>query len=264
MILRSESELMQGLKAAELPVTDLRHRLPRHESRAWGKRDPAGIQGVVYHHAASTGTFEAVANYHIKPNHISSRGLPSISYTMGIDTDGTIALFNDFVWRTYSQGYSKRPGDENAEFMAVLIRGNLWSPHNPNGHDPTEKQLFSAAALYDWLHRNWGLHPSMLFGHYHFGKALCPGSAVKRLIETIRGDVVEPTPTMLPEKQINLVADRQIKLKTLGHYSGNIDGIWGPQSDSALRAFQAESGLYVDGIWGRNTEAAMKAALAAK
>lgn len=47
----------------------------------------------------------------------------------------------------------------------------------------------------------------------------------------------------------------QQKLKNLGYYTGNIDGILGPLSLSAIKRFQKDNGLVVDGIVGPKTAA---------
>jgi len=49
----------------------------------------------------------------------------------------------------------------------------------------------------------------------------------------------------------------QTKLKRWGYYSGNVDGIYGSQTQKAVRWFQSKNGLAVDGIAGKNTLRAM-------
>lgn len=49
----------------------------------------------------------------------------------------------------------------------------------------------------------------------------------------------------------------QEKLKRWGYYSGNIDGIYGSGTQSAVKKFQKNNGLSVDGIVGKKTAAAM-------
>lgn len=49
----------------------------------------------------------------------------------------------------------------------------------------------------------------------------------------------------------------QTKLKRWGYYSGNIDGIFGSQTLSAVKWFQSKNGLTADGIVGTKTLAAM-------
>lgn len=49
----------------------------------------------------------------------------------------------------------------------------------------------------------------------------------------------------------------QDKLKRWGYYTGNVDGIYGSLTVSAVKRFQQKNGLAVDGIAGRNTLKAM-------
>lgn len=53
------------------------------------------------------------------------------------------------------------------------------------------------------------------------------------------------------------VTQIQTKLKRWGYYDGNIDGIYGSQTQKAVRYFQKKNGLTVDGIAGPATLAAM-------
>jgi len=49
----------------------------------------------------------------------------------------------------------------------------------------------------------------------------------------------------------------QTKLKNWGYYSGSVDGVYGWQTESAVRSFQKKNGLTVDGIAGTKTLNAM-------
>ncbi len=52
----------------------------------------------------------------------------------------------------------------------------------------------------------------------------------------------------------------QARLREEGFNPGPIDDIFGPQTERAVRAFQADRGLFVDGIVGRDTLAALRIA----
>ncbi len=71
------------------------------------------------------------------------------------------------------------------------------------------------------------------------------------LIEMISPQTMETESTYVATVSEN--KQIQQKLKDLGYYKGNIDGILGPQSISAIKAFQKDYGLVVDGIVGQNT-----------
>ena len=49
----------------------------------------------------------------------------------------------------------------------------------------------------------------------------------------------------------------QQKLSDWGYYSGDVDGIYGSRTESAVRTFQQKNGLTVDGIVGNETLAAL-------
>lgn len=55
--------------------------------------------------------------------------------------------------------------------------------------------------------------------------------------------------------------DLQEKLTLLGYEPGPIDGLFGPKTRSAVRAFQTDADIKVDGIVGRQTRAALESAL---
>ena len=71
----------------------------------------------------------------------------------------------------------------------------------------------------------------------------------------------EPKPTPEEPKQpvisVLSVAQRQLFLKTyFFYYKGNVDGVSGPQTIAAIKAYQAGQSLAADGLWGENTQKA--------
>ena len=49
----------------------------------------------------------------------------------------------------------------------------------------------------------------------------------------------------------------QTKLKNWGYYNGSVDGVYGWQTENAVRSFQKKNGLKVDGVAGQATLNAM-------
>ena len=55
----------------------------------------------------------------------------------------------------------------------------------------------------------------------------------------------------------SVVRQIQTKLKEWGYYSGDVDGVFGSQTEKAVRYFQEKNGLTVDGKVGNQTLAAL-------
>lgn len=74
---------------------------------------------------------------------------------------------------------------------------------------------------------------------------------------------VETSTTTGGESAATIAFDEQIQqeLKDVGCYTGADDGIIGPETDAAIKAFQTASGLEVDGELGPETEAALTKAV---
>lgn len=76
--------------------------------------------------------------------------------------------------------------------------------------------------------------------------------------------VVAPPPAGILRLTDPLLRGEEVRklqqcLADLGLNPGSIDGIFGPQTEAAIAAFQAGQGLLVDGEFGPDTRAAMKA-----
>ena len=55
----------------------------------------------------------------------------------------------------------------------------------------------------------------------------------------------------------SMVREIQTRLKAWGYYSGSVDGMYGSQTEKAVRYFQKSNGLSVDGQVGNRTLAAL-------
>jgi len=68
---------------------------------------------------------------------------------------------------------------------------------------------------------------------------------------------ISPWPLVRQGAQQHPVKTLQYLLRARGH-NLTVDGIFGPQTDAAVRAFQQQRGLQVDGIFGPDTDAAVR------
>jgi len=228
-------------------VIDGRSHLPKHAEKEWASRNPADLQGVCFHQSLEEyGTARGNARYHVGPNHISQKGLPSLSYTMFVERSGDVFLANDVECKTYSQGYRAEKGDENAAYIGVCFGGNFSGPGHEGTQRPTAAQLEVAQRLWHHLKGIWDWNDDALFGHFDFGKPACPGNELTLIIEQIR------------PRRFDSVVEKQKALKWGQWYDGELDGMWGPLSKKALLAFQRHAGLEPTGIWSHETSLAMR------
>jgi hypothetical protein len=65
-----------------------------------------------------------------------------------------------------------------------------------------------------------------------------------------------------PEGRSETVYQIQKDLRRLGYYKGGIDGLDGPVTKAAVKAFQRDNGLVVDGKYGKMTDEAVDRAIA--
>jgi murein DD-endopeptidase MepM/ murein hydrolase activator NlpD len=72
-----------------------------------------------------------------------------------------------------------------------------------------------------------------------------------------RADVVAAAAAATGSSSAGDVAALQVALRVGGLYDGSVDGIAGPATNGAVRAFQARAGLVVDGIAGPRTRRAL-------
>lgn len=77
--------------------------------------------------------------------------------------------------------------------------------------------------------------------------------------DAARRAAITPTPAFTPTATpvLSDVHRLQARLKELGYYTDEVDGVTGPATRAAVRRFQAANGLGADGIAGPNTNAVL-------
>lgn len=220
-------------------LIDKRGEMPKGKG-SWPERDPDQILGQCAHQNGS-GNFtdpKGTADYHTSPdNHITpGEPLPTTVYHFMIpDLPCPAWLTTDLLSRTYAQGASDRagyPGDENLHLVAILVMGSYTGPgYKGQRMAPSGTQEGNFWKVTNWCKHIFGYGDEGLFGHYHFGKAACPGSYLQRRIEARRSAAAD------------LASDRDWQ-EALLRWDENClpkygaDGAWGRESKTALRRFQ--------------------------
>lgn len=227
-------------------LVDKRAEMPTAGS--WPTRQAQDIMGVCVHQNAGGSNPLRTAEYHTSAgNHITpGRPLPSICYHIAIIDAEVPLLVADPLWRTYSQG-SDSPGDENKHLLAILVMGDFDGPgHRGKKTMPLLRQMRALDTAIKWAQAAFGFGDEGLFGHYHFGKAACPGYSLQEYIEARRKSA--------PDLRTEL--DWQQALlrwrSCLPRYGA--DGSWGEESRRALVAFQVAHHIQVTGLRDPFTE----------
>ena len=222
--------------------------LPWHPERIWRKRQLHQIKKIIIHQEMGESPIADVNTYHITPgpkNHISAKGCPHFCYHFGISSEGEIIQANelsDIVWHCSGQ---------NASSIGIMLQGNFKGPgHELGTSEPAQEQIDATAELVDFLLESLKLTNHDIFGHYHFGKAACPGEKMQEWIEDKRAKAAVPQKGKTIAKTVE---NLQKILNKLGYTAGKVDGIIGVKTQGAIRKFQADNHLEVDGIVGPQT-----------
>lgn len=118
----------------------------------------------------------------------------------------------------------------------------------------------SAGQLIGWVGDSGNAEDSP--PHLHFELHGTDDTVVDPYLALVAAEVAGPLPALLREGDSSLAVESvQRSLDLIGFTIGGIDGDFGPVTDSAVRAFQADNGLVVDGIVGPQTLAAFHTAL---
>ena len=125
--------------------SDLHDKLTVSAMKKYATRNEATIARLVLHHTAmaQTGTWEAVAKYHV-----NTKGWPGIGYHIGIHVDGRVALLNEPNIISYHSGDASKPGDENADSLAIACMGNFETSPVPASLWPLVERVVNIVNIY--------------------------------------------------------------------------------------------------------------------
>jgi len=242
-------------------IIDVRARVPKHPTKNLTYRNVNSITDVVLHHGATLQRLPG-SNYlsHLR-YHVVNLDWNCGGYTFGIHPNGDILQGYDLNVRT------NHVGNYNSKTLGVIMIGDF------RFENPTPKQW---ASLY-WL---LGEHlPSVLpnefgiKGHQEipgYSWKPCPSLDMSQIRKNAANYSKEEITIKIPKKEsvsMSLkIGDRSPDVKTLqenlnklGHNAGEVDGIFGPATDKALKSFQRATGITVDGIAGPETFAKITA-----
>lgn len=195
-----------------------------------------------------------------------------------IDKDGSIYQFN----KDLANYYTWHCGDGKGKY-GISNSNSIGIEVVSSGGEFTEAQKKALHELVMWLMEQFGIKAENVVRHYDASRKSCPapycGSVAKdtkwKLLHayitggeatsssepaktTTTTSKKENTVTVTLKVLSNGSRGEQVKtlqrlLNALGYSCGSADGIWGKNTDAAVRKFQKAKGLTVDGICGKNT-----------
>jgi peptidoglycan hydrolase-like protein with peptidoglycan-binding domain len=146
-----------------------------------------------------------------------------------------------------------------------LTPDGIAGPKTIAAYEAAIKGDSSTATLPQEL-KNWGYYTGPIDGVY--------GPSTTAAVKALQIDLgVTPTDGRFgPQTYAAVVAAKkgkssatvvqvQADLSTLGYYKGSLDGVYGPATTQAVKAFQQDHGLAVDGVAGPKTMAAIEQAM---
>lgn len=96
---------------------------PKHPTRSWDIRSAGQIIAKLGHYTGGPASFVSDANFHVNSGYLSPGGAPALAYTLGIDKDGTLFVFNE--WRSVTWHCD---GGKNTATLGIVFRGGAEGP----------------------------------------------------------------------------------------------------------------------------------------
>lgn len=216
--------------------TDVRETLPRHATKKYKRRALSAIDMIVVHCSDADWTLEQLADYDIKPNHISKTGCPAVTYHDVIMKDGHLYHCLDYTERSWHAG--KWNGRSAA--VCLMYRATNKVKGKPNYHPPEDAVKRLTRHLTS-LCLGLKVLPKDIRGHRELEDTgwvwkLVPGDSGKKrksLLKWCPGQFVN-----MDEVRLAVTKKLQLRLAIAGYYKGGLDGIFGPKSIQALYAWQ--------------------------
>ncbi len=186
---------------------------------------------ILHHAAASEASVTTVHNWHLQ------RGWVGIGYHFYVRKDGSIYRGRpEDTIGAHTEGYNSRS-------IGICAEGNFEVETMPDAQK---------RAIIELLRELKKRYPNVqIKRHKDFANTACPGRNYPF------NDIIEGV-----EKMVLKVGSRgeevkklQENLNRLGFNCGAADGIFGPKTEAAVKAFQQRYGLAVDGIVGPATRA---------
>ncbi|MAG39524.1 hypothetical protein CMI41_00970 [Candidatus Pacearchaeota archaeon] len=218
-----------GLIKIKAPI-NLIEELPRHPDKKYKNRKISKIKRIVVHTTDWKTTPLRIAEYDIKPNHISDSGCPAITYHEMIGVEGDIFQTLDYTEVSWHVGMW------NPSSLGIALCYRCSNKKGEDVYAPKRALLHTLEVRCGQICLNLGLTPDKVVGHRELkgtGWTMFKGS--KRLRKTCPGKKVD-----LDKVRRNVARFMQIVLGANGLYTGKVDGLFGPKSNKAFQLYLSQ------------------------
>jgi hypothetical protein len=152
----------------------------RHRTKRWGTRVRGEIVAKLGHYTGGPASFQSDAGFHVNSDYLDQGGAPAIAYTLGIDKDGTIFVFNPWNAITWHCD-----GGKNTVTLGIVFRGAA--------EGPTLAQRRSLKWLWKALEQgtlgfDFPPMPVASTTHQHVNSTSCPGVKGEAFYRSISPD----------------------------------------------------------------------------
>jgi N-acetyl-anhydromuramyl-L-alanine amidase AmpD len=215
-----------------MEIKDLVPVLPVHPTKKPKVRKLSTIKKIVVHTTDWNIEPLELAKYDIGPNHIDSTGCPTATYHYYISKTGEVSRLVPEEFITWHAAM------HNGNSLAICLAYKT-DPAFESGKTkiasldklPTAEMLSSLSRLLVHLCKEFKISPKEIWGHRELlGTGFIISKGHKQLRKTCPGMSIDLD---LLRKDTILVI--QSEMASLGLYSGNIDGLWGPKSEASFQ-----------------------------
>jgi hypothetical protein len=240
-----------------------RHRKPNVHRRRGSAIVAAGVMTATAGAAALAGATPASA---ASSSTISDSQIAAYAHGAGLDSCRGVGLATWVAIALAESGGNTYAHATGIEDSRGLWQINLWAHGSwvgsRNLYDPATNawaadQVCKGSGPGAWSTYTNGAYRSYLSRGYAAAASVGSGTVSAAAAAAPAAPAVSSTAWYLSEAAYHgtylpAVADLQQKLANLG-YQVAVDGYFGPQTDRAVRAYQANQGLTVDGVVGSQT-----------
>jgi len=242
------------------------------------------IEAMVVHHAmggfhAGLEAVERIADFHMGAPRVNDqgqvvgggKGWPGVGYTFVIPAIPEVVAGKLVVYRIWPDSMRTwhTGGVYNSHGVGICIGGHYVSANEGASRAtararPDDAVVAALDGLVGYLAERYRLQlrPGTLLAHREAAATLCPGDFLADWVRAKRGELVAAPAGPEDRRPLDTIRAIQQALVELGYAPGEVDGVWGPRTARALKAFQAAAGLAADGLTGPKTEQALRVALA--